>query len=110
MKGTPTLPARPAFPFPLWADRVGAEITLFACDEQELLLRWVEPGRCHYGEQRWLLISAKHSGRCILSGLPIRRGDLVFRPAGRPMPANADKMMLRGQLELALSGETVVAS
>lgn len=27
-----------------------------------LVIRWVEPGRCHYGEQRWRRRLAQRSG------------------------------------------------
>jgi Domain of unknown function (DUF3331) len=58
-----------------------------------LIVRWVEPGRCHYGEQRWRRRSANSSGTCVLSRRPIHRGDAVFRPAERPAPSNAQAMI-----------------
>jgi Domain of unknown function (DUF3331) len=61
--------------------------------EHTLVIRWVEPGRCHYGEQRWRRRAANSSGTCIVSRRTIRRGDAVFRPAERPAPANAYAMI-----------------
>ncbi len=58
-----------------------------------LVVRWVEPGRCHYGEQRWRRRFAQHTGTCALSHQIIHRGDEVFRPAERPAPANAAAMI-----------------
>ena len=61
--------------------------------ENALIIRWVEPGRCHYGEQRWCRRFARAPGVCVVSQRAIRRGDAVFRPAGRPAPANASAMI-----------------
>jgi hypothetical protein len=58
-----------------------------------LVVRWVEPGRCHYGEQRWRRRLAQRSGTCALSHQTIHRGDDVFRPAERPAPKNASAMI-----------------
>jgi hypothetical protein len=58
-----------------------------------LIIRWVEPGRCHYGEQRWRLRQARASGVCVVSRRAIRRGDAVYRPAERPAPPNASAMI-----------------
>ncbi|MGF6759426.1 hypothetical protein P3T16_006858 [Paraburkholderia sp. GAS42] len=54
---------------------------------------WVEPGRCHYGEQGWRRRSAHTSRTCALSRQKIRRGDAVFKPAERPAPSNAAAMI-----------------
>jgi Domain of unknown function (DUF3331) len=69
------------------------EIQILEQSENTLIIRWVEPGRCHYGEQRWRRRSANSSGTCIVSRRAIRRGDAVFRPAERPAPANAFAMI-----------------
>src|SRR5580698_1889870 len=103
-------PATPDLPLRLWADQVSAEISVLDYDGKRLWLRWLEPGRCHYGEQRWLLAAARHNGSCILSGLAIRRGQLVFRPAGRPVPSNADRMILPEQVERALTRHIAIAA
>jgi hypothetical protein len=59
-----------------------------------LLVRWVEPGHSHYGEQRWRPARALRSGICALSGRKIVCADAVFKPSGRPAPANAHAMIL----------------
>jgi hypothetical protein len=76
---------------PLDADAVHVEI--LERSDSMLVIRWVEPGRCHYGEQRWRRRLAQRSGTCALSHRAIRRGDDVFRPAERPAPANATAMI-----------------
>ena len=58
-----------------------------------LLVRWVEPGRAHYGEQTWRLARASRPGICVLSGAEIVPGYEVFRPSGRPAPSNARAMI-----------------
>ncbi|WP_175953921.1 DUF3331 domain-containing protein [Burkholderia sp. BCC0405] len=68
-------------------------VTVLEADDSALLIRWVESGRCHYGEQRWRLRVALQPGRCAISGQPIEPGDPVFRPVRRPVPANGDEMI-----------------
>ncbi|AWV04245.1 hypothetical protein DM992_32105 [Burkholderia sp. JP2-270] len=68
-------------------------VTVLEAGEDGLLIRWVESGRCHYGEQRWRLRVALQPGRCAISGRPIEPGEPVFRPARRPVPANGDEMI-----------------
>lgn len=68
-------------------------VTVLEAGDDALLVRWVESGRCHYGEQRWRLRVALQSGRCALSGQPIEPGEPVFRPVRRPVPANGDEMI-----------------
>jgi hypothetical protein len=59
------------------------------------LVYWSDPGTCHYGYQGWRATTATASGVCSLSGLPIRRGDQVYRPSQRdPKPQNAAAMIL----------------
>jgi Domain of unknown function (DUF3331) len=74
-------------------DVTRVQIQILEQSENTLIIRWVEPGRCHYGEQRWRRRSANSSGTCIVSRRAIRRGDAVFRPAERPAPANASAMI-----------------
>ncbi|KVL21262.1 DUF3331 domain-containing protein [Burkholderia sp. MSMB1826] len=68
-------------------------VTVLEAGRDGLLVRWVESGRCHYGEQRWRLRVALQPGRCALSGQPIAPGEPVFRPVRRPVPANGDEMI-----------------
>jgi hypothetical protein len=71
----------------------GVHIEILERSDTTLVIRWVEPGRCHYGEQRWRRRSAHTSGTCALSRSKIRRGDAVFKPAERPAPSNAAAMI-----------------
>ncbi|AXF23296.1 hypothetical protein CUJ89_22925 [Burkholderia pyrrocinia] len=68
-------------------------VTVLEAGDDGLLIRWVESGRCHYGEQRWRLRVALQPGRCAISGRPIEPGEPVFRPVRRPLPANGDEMI-----------------
>lgn len=72
----------------------GAQVTVLECDGSMLVVRWVEPGVRHFGEQRWRRAIASRRGACVLSHLPIVPGDTVFRPAERPRPTNAGAMIL----------------
>jgi len=72
----------------------GAQVTVLECDGSVLVVRWVEPGVRHFGEQRWRRAIASRRGVCVLSHLPIFPGDAVFRPAERPRPTNAGAMIL----------------
>jgi hypothetical protein len=74
-------------------DVAQVQLEILEQNENTLLIRWVEPGRCHYGEQRWRLRAARNSGVCVVSQRAIRRGDAVFRPAERPVPANGSAMI-----------------
>ncbi|MDN7846970.1 DUF3331 domain-containing protein [Burkholderia multivorans] len=76
-----------------------AEVSLLDRDREHLWLRWVEPGRCHYGEQKWSASVARHIGQCALTGNVINVGDEVFRPTGRPSPSNASAQILANQVE-----------
>jgi hypothetical protein len=71
----------------------GVRIEILERSDTTLVIRWVEPGRCHYGEQRWRRRSAHTSGTCAVSRRKIRRGDAVFKPAERPAPSNASAMI-----------------
>jgi hypothetical protein len=74
-------------------DVARVQVEILEQSENTLLIRWVELGRCHYGEQRWRRRSARVSGVCVVSQRAIRRGDAVFRPAERPVPANGSAMI-----------------
>ncbi|MFM0698272.1 DUF3331 domain-containing protein [Paraburkholderia sediminicola] len=71
----------------------GMRITILESSGDRLLVRWVESGKCHFGEQRWRLGIASRSGTCALSGQYIRRGQMVYRPAERPRPPNHTAMI-----------------
>jgi hypothetical protein len=73
--------------------------------ETTATLYWRDPTRCRYGEQRWRRGVATRRGYCALSGMSIKRGDIIFRPVrSRPAPCNADEMILASAL--AQSGTT----
>jgi hypothetical protein len=61
---------------------------------------WSDPtlGQCH--DQTWRAGSARTEGVCVLTGVPVRRGDAVFRPLalGRDAPVNAPHMILANTL------------
>ncbi|OXI30008.1 hypothetical protein CFB89_22535 [Burkholderia sp. AU16741] len=58
-------------------------------------VRWSDPRFGHFGEQVWQCVTARTSSRCVLTGLPIRCGDRVYRPQGRgrTIPCNWDRMI-----------------
>ncbi|MDR5762188.1 DUF3331 domain-containing protein [Caballeronia sp. LZ035] len=59
------------------------------------LVYWSDPGTCHYGYQGWRATTATSEGVCSLSGMPVHRGDQVYRPSQRdPKPQNAAAMIL----------------
>ncbi|SAK54035.1 hypothetical protein AWB76_01904 [Caballeronia temeraria] len=59
------------------------------------LVYWSDPGTCHYGYQGWRATTATAEGVCSLSGMPIHRGDQIYRPSQRdPKPQNASAMIL----------------
>jgi len=75
MKASKSLPA---------LDPADVHVEILEQSDTLLVVRWVEPGRCHYGEQRWRRRFAQRTGTCALSRQVIHRGDEVFRPAERP--------------------------
>jgi hypothetical protein len=64
------------------------------------VVSWTDPICCRYGDQVWVTAKAPHDGHCALSGLPIVRGDRIYRPRPTdPMPRNAKAMMLAVRVE-----------
>ncbi len=63
------------------------------------IVEWRDPTHCSYGDQTWRLSRAQRDGVCAMSGKPISRNSLVYRPFGRPMPCNADAMIRADELE-----------
>jgi hypothetical protein len=67
---------------------------------QSAVLSWRDSTGSSYGYQLWQKRIAKQTGSCALTGFPIRRGDIVFRPRGaRIRPANASAMILATYIE-----------
>lgn len=67
--------------------------TILEASFDHLLVRWVERGKCHYGEQKWRLGTARHAGYCAISGRRIARGQAAYRPTGRPPPSNSASLI-----------------
>ena len=63
-------------------------------------LSWHDSTLCNYEEQLWSCDHARSSGRCALSGKPIRGGEPIYRPRsrGRDMPLNFREMILASEL------------
>ncbi|WP_244106716.1 DUF3331 domain-containing protein [Burkholderia anthina] len=81
------------------ASTVRPQVQVLERSAQLLVVRWVEPGRAHFGEQHWKPGRARQAGVCALTGARIVCGDDVFRPSGRPMPPNSGAMILAIALE-----------
>lgn len=63
------------------------------------IVYWSDPGTCHYGYQGWRVTTAAIDGACALTGLPIHRGDSVYRPSQRdPKPQNSAAMILSSSM------------
>nr|WP_306666067.1 DUF3331 domain-containing protein [Mycetohabitans sp. B3] len=70
------------------------------------IVYWSDAATCHYGYQGWRLAGAEKDGQCALSGQPVRRGDLVYRPAQRePSPRNVDAMILASAMPETVEAE-----
>ncbi|MFP3503807.1 DUF3331 domain-containing protein [Burkholderia sp. SIMBA_062] len=64
-------------------------------------IAWRDSTHCSYGDQTWHVTRARASGVCALSGRPVRTGDAVYQPRGRPRPLNAGAMILEAVLHEA---------
>jgi hypothetical protein len=61
---------------------------------------WQDATRCRYDDQVWISCRARFKGYCVLSGAPIRRDDLVYKPRVRTStPANASAMILAAVIQ-----------
>lgn len=61
--------------------------------DTSIILHWSST-RCHYGSQIWTRGLAWRDGLCALTRVPIREGDVVYRPRKRGrLPANAEAMI-----------------
>ena len=68
--------------------------------DTSIAVRWQDATRCRYGDQVWISCRARLRGRCALSGLAIRRDDLIYKPRVRSTkPANAAAMMLASAID-----------
>jgi hypothetical protein len=68
--------------------------------ESTILVSWSDPTLGRYQDQTWRAGFARTAGVCGLTGMPVRRGDAVFRPAVRGgfRPLNAFDMILADML------------
>ncbi|CAE6906575.1 hypothetical protein R69608_03249 [Paraburkholderia nemoris] len=66
---------------------------------------WHEATLGRYSEQRWVLCVSRNRGICALSGKPIRRGDIVYRPSSRVAvkPCNMQTMIIGTSVESHLA-------
>lgn len=67
----------------LFSAEYDAHLWILEYNGRSLVVRWVQPGRCHYGEQTWRRTGAKRDGHCAITGRRIVRGDAVYQPSGR---------------------------
>jgi hypothetical protein len=67
-----------------------------ARSSKSLTVCWSDARSGHYGDQIWGIGLARMDAYCVLTGLPIRRGDPVFRPRvfEANIPANGNRMIL----------------
>ncbi|MGU7785050.1 DUF3331 domain-containing protein [Burkholderia sp. PU8-34] len=64
----------------MFSAEYNAHLWILESEDQSVVVRWVQPGRCHYGEQKWRRGGARRVGHCAITGRPINRGDAVYRP------------------------------
>jgi hypothetical protein len=63
--------------------------------ERAILICWRDATLGHYAEQPWMKGIARRSTLCVLSGLRVRRGDIVYRPCTRgKRAANCEEVVL----------------
>ncbi|MEW6340497.1 MAG: DUF3331 domain-containing protein [Pseudomonadota bacterium] len=69
-------------------------------DDTSALVSWCDPTMCHYVDQVWIQVSARHGGYCALTGQRIERGTAIFKPRarGQHRPANSHEMILAAAL------------
>ncbi|WP_345816728.1 DUF3331 domain-containing protein (plasmid) [Paraburkholderia sp. PREW-6R] len=63
---------------------------------KSIAVRWSDPRSGYYGEQTWRACQSQKRAICAATGLTIRRGDTVFKPAtrGGMQPFNRDELIL----------------
>lgn len=75
------------------------------------VVSWRDATHCRYGAQVWTAGTARETGICALTGQPIERSDLVFRPQrSRPPALNADAMILASAVDNAAAPEAPPAA
>jgi hypothetical protein len=76
-----------------------------------VLVSWSDATRGSYLDQTWRAGYARVRGVCALSGMSVKRGDVVFRPfhRGAAAPSNAFDMILASVLTRYSEGQLVPA-
>ncbi len=80
----------------------GARIRIIeVLSQTAVTLCWSDPRSGHMGEQVWHCGVARKRARCALTGVPIKRGDRVYRPRlrGKAVPCNWDRMIHAAAIE-----------
>ncbi|WP_430232913.1 DUF3331 domain-containing protein [Paraburkholderia tropica] len=63
--------------------------------DRSILICWCDATLGHYAEQLWVRGVARRSTLCVLSGLRVRRGDIVYRPCTRGQRSvNCEEVLL----------------
>jgi hypothetical protein len=86
---------------PLPLPDCGSKITsIERQDDASALVSWCDPTMCHYIDQVWIQVTARHGGYCALTGQRIERGAAIFKPRarGQRRPANGHEMILAAAL------------
>lgn len=86
----------------VFAPQVDADLWILERSPRELSLRWVQSGRCHYGEHRWVLVNARRAGICAVSGERIKVGDRVYRPSSNAALIAAGIQIRESELAMPL--------
>lgn len=86
----------------VFAPQVDADLWILERSPRELSLRWVQSGRCHYGEHRWVLVNARRAGICAVSGERIKVGDPVYRPSSNAALIAAGIQIRESELAMSL--------
>jgi hypothetical protein len=80
-------------------NRHTARIRILDFTERGIVVSWHDSTSCHYGDQRWIRAKARRTGVCALTGMPVSRGEYVYRPAQAPRPVNSGAMILASAVE-----------
>jgi hypothetical protein len=78
--------------------------------ESTILVSWSDPTLGRYQDQTWRAGFARVAGVCGLTGMPVRRGDPVFRPVVRGgfRPLNAFDMILADTLSRGICARPIL--
>ncbi|WP_415914149.1 DUF3331 domain-containing protein [Paraburkholderia sp. J12] len=68
-------------------------------DPETVLVSWSDPLSGHSAEETWRKGTAKRSGKCLLNGIHIRKGDPVYRRSTRNRIAHTSGMLAACSIE-----------